>query len=97
MIEQLAAAGFAAHRAPENIGHNQARMAFIARPIISVVVRDDRTKDDKVIPIVVDGNFIAPKTSMESRHNILVIANEKYFEFVLLLVKSILNVCTQIN
>ena len=32
MIEKLAAAGFAAHRAAKNIGHNQARMAFIARP-----------------------------------------------------------------
>jgi SAM-dependent methyltransferase len=32
MVEKLAAAGFAAHRAPENIGHNRARMAFIARP-----------------------------------------------------------------
>jgi hypothetical protein len=32
MTEKLAAAGFAARRAPENIGHNQARMAFVARP-----------------------------------------------------------------
>src|ERR1700689_2696025 len=32
MKEKLAAAGFAARRAPKNIGHNQARMAFIARP-----------------------------------------------------------------
>ena len=32
MIEKLKAAGFAARRASENIGHNQARMAFIARP-----------------------------------------------------------------
>jgi methyltransferase family protein len=32
MIEKLAAAGFAAQRAPHNIGHNQARMAFMARP-----------------------------------------------------------------
>ena len=32
MIEKLAAAGFAAKRAPTNIGHNQARMEFIARP-----------------------------------------------------------------
>jgi SAM-dependent methyltransferase len=32
MIEKLAAAEFAAERAPKNIGHNQARMAFIARP-----------------------------------------------------------------
>jgi SAM-dependent methyltransferase len=32
MIEKLAAAGFAASRAERNIGHNQARMAFLARP-----------------------------------------------------------------
>jgi SAM-dependent methyltransferase len=32
MIETLGAAGFAAHRTPKNIGHNQARMAFMARP-----------------------------------------------------------------
>ena len=32
MIEKLKGCGFAARRAPENIGHNQARMAFIARP-----------------------------------------------------------------
>jgi SAM-dependent methyltransferase len=32
MTEKLAAAGFAAQRAPSNIGHNQARMAFMARP-----------------------------------------------------------------
>jgi len=32
MIERLAAAGFAARRAPANIGHNQARMTFLARP-----------------------------------------------------------------
>jgi SAM-dependent methyltransferase len=32
MQEKLAAAGFAAERAPRNIGHNQARMAFMARP-----------------------------------------------------------------
>ncbi len=32
MIEKLAAAGFAARRVPNNIGHNQARLAFIARP-----------------------------------------------------------------
>lgn len=31
MIEKLAAAGFVAQRAPNNIGHNQARMEFIAR------------------------------------------------------------------
>jgi SAM-dependent methyltransferase len=35
MLEKLAAAGFMAHRAPANIGHNQARMAFIAQPVIS--------------------------------------------------------------
>jgi SAM-dependent methyltransferase len=32
MMQKLAAAGFAAQRASENIGHNQARMEFIARP-----------------------------------------------------------------
>jgi SAM-dependent methyltransferase len=32
MTDKLAAAGFAAQRAPHNIGHNQARMAFMARP-----------------------------------------------------------------
>jgi SAM-dependent methyltransferase len=32
MIEKLTAAGFAARRNPDNIGHNQARMAFTARP-----------------------------------------------------------------
>jgi SAM-dependent methyltransferase len=32
MIEKLSAAGFAANRAPENIGHNQARLAYYARP-----------------------------------------------------------------
>jgi SAM-dependent methyltransferase len=32
MIEKLNAAGFAASRAERNIGHNQARMAFVARP-----------------------------------------------------------------
>jgi len=32
MIEELTAAGFTSQRAPTNIGHNQARMAFIARP-----------------------------------------------------------------
>jgi SAM-dependent methyltransferase len=32
MMAKLAAAGFAAERAAENIGHNQARMAFIAHP-----------------------------------------------------------------
>jgi SAM-dependent methyltransferase len=32
MIEKLNAAGFDAQRAPANIGHNQARMAFMARP-----------------------------------------------------------------
>jgi SAM-dependent methyltransferase len=32
MIEKLGGAGFAAERAPANIGHNQARMTFYARP-----------------------------------------------------------------
>ena len=32
MIDKLGAAGFAAERAPANIGHNQARMTFYARP-----------------------------------------------------------------
>jgi SAM-dependent methyltransferase len=32
MIEKLGAAGFAAQRAPTILGHNQARMAFVARP-----------------------------------------------------------------
>jgi SAM-dependent methyltransferase len=32
MIEKLAAAGFRAQRAPQNLGHNPARMAFLARP-----------------------------------------------------------------
>jgi len=32
MTEKLAAAGFAAQRVARNVGHNQARMAFIARP-----------------------------------------------------------------
>ena len=31
MIEKLAAAGFVAKRAPDNIGHNPARMTFVAR------------------------------------------------------------------
>ncbi|HEX4041057.1 MAG TPA: class I SAM-dependent methyltransferase [Xanthobacteraceae bacterium] len=31
MIGKLAAAGFAAQRAPHNIGHNQSRMTFLAR------------------------------------------------------------------
>ena len=31
MIEKLAAVGFAAQRKPDNIGHNQVRMAFAAR------------------------------------------------------------------
>jgi SAM-dependent methyltransferase len=33
MIEKLARAGFSAQRAPRNIGHNQARMTFIAQPL----------------------------------------------------------------
>ena len=32
MLQELAAAGFTAQRAARNIGHNQARMTFIARP-----------------------------------------------------------------
>jgi SAM-dependent methyltransferase len=32
MIEKLNAAGFTAQRVPKNIGHNQARMAFYAKP-----------------------------------------------------------------
>jgi SAM-dependent methyltransferase len=32
MTDKLAASGFFAQRAPRNIGHNQARMAFTARP-----------------------------------------------------------------
>ena len=32
MIEKLGAAGFTAQRMPKNIGHNQARIAFTARP-----------------------------------------------------------------
>jgi SAM-dependent methyltransferase len=32
MVEKLAAAGFRAERAPQNLGHNPARMAFLARP-----------------------------------------------------------------
>jgi hypothetical protein len=31
MIAKLAGGGFSAHRARANIGHNQARMTFIAR------------------------------------------------------------------
>ncbi len=32
MLEKLKAAGYAATRAPRNIGHNQQRMTFLARP-----------------------------------------------------------------
>lgn len=32
IVKKLSAAGFAARRAPENIGHSQARMTFIAKP-----------------------------------------------------------------
>jgi hypothetical protein len=32
MLEKLRAAGFVAHRAGKNIGHNQARAAYCARP-----------------------------------------------------------------
>jgi ubiquinone/menaquinone biosynthesis C-methylase UbiE len=34
MIAKLAAAGFTATRAPRNIGHNAARMTFVARPAL---------------------------------------------------------------
>jgi SAM-dependent methyltransferase len=34
MIAKLASSGFSARRAPTNIGHNPARMTFIARPVI---------------------------------------------------------------
>jgi len=33
MIDKLAAAGFSARRAKTNIGHNQARLTFLARPV----------------------------------------------------------------
>lgn len=33
MLAKLRAAGFVAERAPKNIGHNAARMTFVARPI----------------------------------------------------------------
>jgi SAM-dependent methyltransferase len=33
VIEKLAAAGFSARRAPGNIGHNPARMTFLAQPV----------------------------------------------------------------
>src|SRR5690242_12379802 len=32
MLRKLAAAGFSGERMPSNIGHNQARMTFLARP-----------------------------------------------------------------
>jgi hypothetical protein len=32
MLRLLAAAGFTAERAAKNIGHDQTRMAFVARP-----------------------------------------------------------------
>lgn len=32
MVEKLKLAGFAANRAPRNLGHNQARMTFMAQP-----------------------------------------------------------------
>jgi hypothetical protein len=32
MLAKLKAAGYAAQRAPRNIGHNQRRMTFLARP-----------------------------------------------------------------
>jgi SAM-dependent methyltransferase len=33
VIEKLAATGFSARRAPANIGHNPARMTFLAQPV----------------------------------------------------------------
>jgi hypothetical protein len=33
MLRKLQAAGFAGKRMPTNIGHSQARMTFLARPI----------------------------------------------------------------
>jgi hypothetical protein len=33
IIQRLAAAGFSAVRAPANIGHNQARTTYLARPL----------------------------------------------------------------
>jgi len=33
IVQKLAAAGFSAMRAPRNIGHNQARTTFLARPV----------------------------------------------------------------
>jgi SAM-dependent methyltransferase len=33
MLRMLAAAGFTAHRTPQNLGHNRARMTFIASPL----------------------------------------------------------------
>jgi SAM-dependent methyltransferase len=41
MIDKLHAAGFAARRSPVNLGHNRARMAFRASPIISPSPGDD--------------------------------------------------------
>lgn len=35
MLDKLARAGFTAHRAPRNVGHNQWRMTFLARPLKS--------------------------------------------------------------
>jgi hypothetical protein len=32
-LAKLAAAGFAGERAARNIGHNQGRMTFLARPV----------------------------------------------------------------
>lgn len=37
MLAKLAAAGFTARRMPHNIGHNQARMAFLAQPRQSAI------------------------------------------------------------
>jgi hypothetical protein len=36
VLQKLTDAGFAAHRVAKNIGHNQTRMAFLARPRLFV-------------------------------------------------------------
>jgi SAM-dependent methyltransferase len=88
MMERLTAAGFMARRVGKNIGHNQTRMGFVARPAMSNVVRHDHNNK-----VVVDGNFVTTNASVKSGHNILMVANQKYFDFALLLTKSILDVC----
>jgi hypothetical protein len=34
MLKKLLGAGYDARRAPRNIGHNQRRMTFLARPVM---------------------------------------------------------------